>query len=102
MSSVKLLLVVVLGSAACHPVLAQDAQALAGAPDCRFAPIQPAPMDAPRWDGACKGGYADGKAAGGAAAEAGSKDNAGAADLKAADGFAIDWLYDRYARKPRW
>lgn len=61
MSSVKLLLVVVLGSAACHPVLAQDAQALAGAPDCRFAPIQPAPMDAPRWDGACKGGYADGK-----------------------------------------
>jgi hypothetical protein len=63
MSSVKLLLVLVLGSAACHPALAQDAQVLAGAPDCRFAPVQPAPMQVPAWKGDCKAGFADGEGA---------------------------------------
>jgi hypothetical protein len=61
MSSVKLLLVVLLGSAACRPTLAQEAQPLAGASDCRFAVIHRAPMGAPAWDGACKAGFADGK-----------------------------------------
>lgn len=61
MSSVKLLLVLFLGSAACRPALAQEAPALAGAPDCRFAAVHPVPMQAPTWDGACKAGYADGK-----------------------------------------
>ena len=63
MSSVKLLLVLVLGSAACHPALAQDAPPLAGAPDCRFVAIHPLPMQSPAWDGACKGGFADGEGA---------------------------------------
>lgn len=56
----ELLLALVAGSAACHPALAQDAPALAGTPDCRFAPVEPAPMQAPAWKGGCKGGFADG------------------------------------------
>ena len=50
-----------LGSAACHPALAQDASSFIGAPDCRYAPVDPAPAQTPAWDGACKAGYADGK-----------------------------------------
>lgn len=61
MSRVKLLLMLVAGSAACPTVLAQEAQTLAGAADCRFAAIHPVPMQAPAWDGACKAGFADGK-----------------------------------------
>jgi hypothetical protein len=60
MSSMKSLLVLLLGGAACHPALAQETPVLAGAPDCRFAPVQPAPMEAPAWKGGCKAGFADG------------------------------------------
>jgi hypothetical protein len=56
----ELLLALVAGSAACHPALAQEAPLLAGAPDCGFAPVQPAPMGAPAWKGGCKAGFADG------------------------------------------
>ena len=58
----ELLLALVAGSAACHPALAQDQDApvLAGAPDCRFGPAQPAPMKAATWKGNCKAGFADG------------------------------------------
>lgn len=60
MTPSTLLLALIAAFAACHPALAQDAPLLAGAPDCRFAPVQPAPMRAPAWKGGCKAGFADG------------------------------------------
>jgi len=59
----RLLPLLVLAASACGaaPVLAQEAPASIGAPDCRLAPITPAPAQAPSWSGGCKNGFADGK-----------------------------------------
>jgi hypothetical protein len=43
------------------PALAQQPPAWIGAPQCRLAPVTPAPAQAPSWSGGCKDGYADGK-----------------------------------------
>jgi hypothetical protein len=50
-----------LGLGCSHAVFAQDAAAWLGAADCRIAPLQPAPLGQPAWNGGCKDGYADGK-----------------------------------------
>lgn len=51
----------VLAASACAPALAQETPAWIGAPDCRLAPVDPAPAQAPSWNGGCKDGFADGK-----------------------------------------
>ena len=61
MTSARLLFVLGLGIAGSQPVLAQDSTAWTGAPDCRLAAVKPAPAEPPKWSGACKDGYADGK-----------------------------------------
>jgi hypothetical protein len=46
----------------CSPcAFAQDNAAWLGAADCRIAPLQPAPLGQPAWNGPCRDGYADGK-----------------------------------------
>ena len=57
----RFLPVLVLAASACAPALAQEAPAWIGAPDCRLAPLTPAPPQAPTWNGGCKNGLADGK-----------------------------------------
>jgi hypothetical protein len=59
--SVRLPLVLSLALLASRPALAQDAQALIGASDCRLAAVKPAPAQPPTWSGGCKEGYAEGK-----------------------------------------
>jgi hypothetical protein len=44
----------VLAASARAPALAQEASAWIGAPDCRLAPVSPAPAQAPAWKGGCK------------------------------------------------
>lgn len=61
MISTRLLFLVGLGIAVSKPAFAQDAQAWIGAPDCRLAAVKPLPAQPPKWSGACKDGYADGK-----------------------------------------
>jgi len=55
------LLVLAASASACAPALAQETPAWIGAPDCRLAPVAPAPAQAPSWHGGCKDGFADGK-----------------------------------------
>jgi hypothetical protein len=57
----RLLPLLVLTASACAPALAEDAPAWIGAPDCRLAPLDPAPAQAPSWNGGCKDGFANGK-----------------------------------------
>lgn len=57
----RFLPVLVLAASACAPALAQETPAWIGAPDCRLAPVTPAPPQAPTWNGGCKNGLADGK-----------------------------------------
>ncbi|MCS0583831.1 hypothetical protein NX784_19740 [Massilia pinisoli] len=54
-------ILLVLAASACAPALAQETSAWIGAPDCRLAPVEPAPAQAPSWHGGCKNGVADGK-----------------------------------------
>jgi hypothetical protein len=42
-------------------MLPAHAVSYSGAADCRIAAVEPSPIGALRWDGACKDGYADGK-----------------------------------------
>lgn len=59
MIPVRILLV--LAASACAPALAQQTPTWIGAPDCRLAPVEPAPAQPPSWHGGCKDGLADGK-----------------------------------------
>jgi hypothetical protein len=61
MIPVRILPLLVLAASACAPALAQETPAWIGAPDCRLAPVNPAPAQAPSWHGGCKNGFADGK-----------------------------------------
>lgn len=61
MTPARLLFVLGLGIAASRSGFAQDTDGWIGAPDCRLAPVQPAPAQAPAWSGGCKDGYASGK-----------------------------------------
>jgi hypothetical protein len=57
----RILPLLVLAASACSPAFAEEAPAWIGAPDCRLAPLAPAPAQAPSWSGGCKDGFADGK-----------------------------------------
>lgn len=57
----RILPLLVLVASACSPAFAEEAPAWIGAPDCRLAPLAPAPAQAPSWSGGCKDGFADGK-----------------------------------------
>jgi hypothetical protein len=57
----RILPLLVLAASACAPAFAEEAPAWIGAPDCRLAPLDPAPAQAPSWSGGCKDGFADGK-----------------------------------------
>jgi len=55
------LVVLGLGLGAAGTALGQDTSTWPGAPDCRMAPVEPAPVGQVQWKGPCKAGYADGK-----------------------------------------
>jgi hypothetical protein len=61
MIPVRILPLLVLAAAACAPALAEETHTWIGAADCRLAPVDPAPAQAPSWSGGCKDGFADGK-----------------------------------------
>jgi hypothetical protein len=61
-ATVKLLSALVfLGLAYATAAIAQDASSYLGRPDCRIAPVHPAPAADISWDGKCQDGYAQGK-----------------------------------------
>jgi hypothetical protein len=61
MIPVRILPLLVLAAAACASALAEETHTWIGAADCRLAPVDPAPAQAPSWSGGCKDGFADGK-----------------------------------------